>query len=392
MSNYTSCIPETHPSWVEINLAALENNLGLVKSIIGSKMKIIPSVKGNAYGSGIVETCKTLKKLGVYAVATGSFEDALRIRKSGNDIKIHMFAGNLPAGIRVMLEKNLILTVYNEMTATEISKQAKEKTPVFIKIDAGFSRLGVPLENAFAFIKKMSTYKNLYIEGIYTHLPFNTASGFEWAKEKVKEFDSLIALVKEKLDIFPPVIQALASSGIITGLNSTESTTFCVGHLIFGVSSGLDGVPSVIGDLTKFKPVFESVKSKIIHIRSHDVAKQAGNNGSLSIAKDAKTAVIPVGSYDGFREPANGQKEYVIIKGHKIPVIGFSQEFMTLDVSSLEKVNIGDEVTVIGRDGNENISALDIAKLWGTNDTIVMMTINERMPYRYNINETGGYE
>jgi alanine racemase len=388
MSNYTCCIPETHPSWVEINLAVLENNLGLAKNIIGSKMKIIPSVKGNAYGSGVVEVCKTLKKLGAYAVATGSFEDALRIRESGNDIKIHMFAGNLPAGIKVMLEKNLILTVYNEMTATEISKQAKEKTPVFIKIDAGLSRLGVPLENAFAFIKKMSTYKNLYIEGIYTHLPFNTASGFEWAKERVKEFDSLIALVKEKLDILPPVIQALASSGIITGLNSTESTTFCVGHLIFGVSSGLDGVPSVIGDLTKFKPVFESVKSKIIHIRSHDVAKQAGNNGSLSIAKDAKTAVIPVGSYDGFRPPANGQKEYVIIKGHKIPVIGFSQEFMTLDISSLEKVNIGDEVTVIGSDGNENINALDIAKLWGTNDTIVMMTLNERMPYRYNKNET----
>ena len=388
MSNYTSCIAETHPSWVEINLAVLENNLGLAKNIIGSKMKIIPSVKGNAYGSGVVEVCKTLKKLGVYAVATGSFEDALRVRESGNDIKIHMFAGNLPAGIKVMLEKNLILTVYNEMTATEISKQAKEKTPVFIKIDAGLSRLGVPLENAFAFIKKMSTYKNLYIEGIYTHLPFKTVSGFEWAKGRIKEFDSFIALVKEKLGISPPVIQVLASSGIWFGINSTESTTFCVGHLIFGVSSGLDGVPSVIGDLTKFRPVFESVKSKIIHIRSHDVAKQAGNNGSLSITKDAKTAVIPVGSYDGFRLPANGQKEYVIIKGHKIPVIGFSQEFMTLDISSLEKVNIGDEVTVIGSDGNENINVLDIAKLWGTNDTIVMMTLNERMPYRYNKNET----
>jgi len=388
MSNYTSCIPETHPSWVEINLAALENNFRLVKNIIGSKMKIIPSVKGNAYGSGVVEVCKTLKKLGVYAVATGSFEDALRVRESGNDIKIHMFAGNLPAGIKVMLEKNVILTVCNEITAAEISKQAKEKTPVFIKIDAGFSRLGVPLENAFAFIKKISTYKNLYIEGIYTHLPFKTVSGFEWAKERIKEFDSFIALVKERLGISPPVIQALASSGIITGLNSTESTTFCVGHLIFGISSGLDGVPSVIGDLTKFKPVFESVKSKIIHIRSYDVAKQAGNNGSLSIAKDAKTAVIPVGSYDGFRLPANGQKEYVIIKGHKIPVIGFSQEFMTLDISSLEKVNIGDEVTVIGSDGNENINVSDIAKLWGTDATVVVMMLNERMPYKYNKSTT----
>lgn len=387
MSNYTSRIPETHPSWVEINLAALENNLGLVKNIIGSKMKIIPSVKGNAYGSGIVETCKRLKELGVYAVATGSFEDALRIRESGNDIKIHMFAGNLPAGIKVMLEKNVILTVCNEMTAAEISKQAKEKTPVFIKIDAGFSRLGVPLENAFAFIKKISEYKNLYIEGIYTHLPFNTASGFEWAKERVEEFDSLIALVKEKLDISPLVIQALASSGTIAGLNSTESTTFCVGHLIFGVSSGLEGVPSVIGDLTKFKPVFESVKSKIIHIRNHNAAKQAGSDGSVAIAKGAKTAVIPVGSYDGFKAPVNGQKEHVIIKGHKIPVIGFSQEFMTLDVTSLEKINIGDEVILIGSEGNENINVSDIAKLWGTNTTVVLMTLNERMPYRYNVNK-----
>jgi len=380
MANNTNRIPETHPSWIEIDSTAIKHNYEFLRNIIGPKTKIIPSVKGNAYGSGIVETCKTLKKLGVYAVATGSFEDALRIRESGNDIKIHMFAGNLPAGIKVMLEKNLILTVYNEMTATEISKQAKEKTPVFIKIDAGFSRLGVPLENAFAFIKKTSTYKNLYIEGIYTHIPFNTLSGYEWAKERVEEFDSLIALVKEKLDISPPIIQALASAGVIAGLTSTECTAVCTGHLIFG---GLERVPPEIGDLTNFKQVFKSVKSKIIHIRTHSAARQVGNNGSISIAKGAKTAVIPIGFYDGFRTPINGKKEYVIIKGCKVPIIGFSQEYITIDVSTLDQVNIGDEVTVIGSEGNENISLSDIAKLWGTNSLNVLMSLNERMPYEY---------
>ena len=380
MSNHSNHILETHPSWVEINLDAIKHNFGLIKNIVGPKTKIISSVKGNAYGSGIVTACKILNKLGVYAVATGSFEDALRIRESSNDIKIHMFAGNLPAGVKFMLEKNMILTVYNEMTAAEISKQAKEKTPIFIKIDAGLSRLGVPIENALAFIEKISTYKNLYIEGIFTHLPFNTLSGFEWAKERLREFDSFIATVKEKLGICPPVVQAIASSGIIAGLNSKECTTVCVGHLIFG---GLERVPSEIGDLINFKPVFESVKSKIIHIINHSVAKQAGNGGSLPIVEGAKTAVIPIGFYDGFRMPVNGQKEHVIIKGHKVPVIGFTQEYMTLDVSNLKQINIGDEVTVIGTDANENIGLSDIAKLWGTNSLNVLMSLNERMPYIY---------
>jgi len=380
MSNNSNRILETHPSWVEVNSTAIKHNFELVKNIVGPKTKIIPSVKGNAYGTGIVSACKILKKLGAYAVATGSFEDAIRIRESGNDIKIHMFAGNLPAGVKFMLEKNLTLTVYNEMTVVEISKQVKEKTPIFIKIDSGLSRLGVPLENAFAFIEKISKYKNLYIEGIYTHISFNTPSGFIWAKERLREFDSFIASVKEKLGICPPVIQALASAGIIAGLNSTECTTVCVGHLIFG---GLARVPPEIGDLTNFRPVFKSVKSKIIHVRNHSVARQVGNNGSISIAKGAKTAVIPIGFYDGFRTPINGQKEYVIIKGCKVPIIGFSQEYITLDVSNLEQVNIGDEVTVVGSDGNENISLSDIAKLWGTNSLNVLMSLNEQMPYKY---------
>lgn len=380
MSNNTNRIFVTHPAWVEIDSTAIKHNYELVRNIVGSKTKIIPSVKANAYGMGTVVACKIFKKLGAYAVAMGSFEDAERVRESGNDIKIHMFGGNLPAGVKFMLKKNLTLTVYDDITAAEISKQGKEKKPIFIKIDSGLSRLGVPLENAFEFIEKISKYKNLYIEGIYTHIPFNTPSGLEWTKGRLKEFDSFIVSVREKLHICPPVIQAIASSGVIARISSTECTAVCVGHLIFG---GLDRVPLEIGDLKKFRPVFKSVKSKIIHIREHSVSGQVGNNGSIFIAKGTRTAVIPIGFYNGFRTPINEQKEYVIIKGCKVPIIGFSQEHATLDVSNLKQVSIGDEVTVIGSEGNESISLSDIAKLWGTNSLNVLTSLNERMPYKY---------
>ena len=368
----------THPVWMEIDLTALKSNFHEIKRLVGPEIKIIASLKGDAYGLGVVEITRALSNLGIYAIATGSFKDAVSIRKAGIKTKIQMFAGNLPEAIEELLRYDLIPTVYNMATAQAISGVAKAAVPIYIKVDAGLGRLGVPLDEAESFIKKVASLPNIFIEGIYTHLPFYDTAGRDWARSRLKEFDDLLSnLAKAGLRI--PVTQSLASSGLITGLKS-QCNAVCVGHLLYG---GLSRVTPDLADLSSFRPVMKTIKTRLIHIEQHLEEKAIGMGGSQIIKKGSITGVIPVGLYDGYRRPGKGKTAMVLIRGRRVPVLNVTLEYITLNLSGIENHKIGEEIVLIGQSEKERISLEEVAAWQNGSPLDVLMSFGGHLPCIY---------
>jgi len=255
---------------------------------------------------------------------------------------------------------------------------AIKQTNVFIKVDCGLGRLGVQVEEAEDFIKKIIALPNIFIEGIYTHLPFKNAAGLAWVQPKLRLFEQLLARLKS-VGIDPPVTQSIASSGIVCGVK-TACNSDCPGHLLYG---GLSRVTPDLGDLSGFDPVLKAVKSKLIHIECHSNDKTIGVGGCQSLKSGSITGVGPIGLHDGYRPAIPGQTAEMLIREQRVPVLSVSQECTVLDITAIHDPQLGEEVIVLGESGNGNIAIEEMPQWFGGIPLDVLMMFNERLPYRY---------
>jgi len=367
----------THPAWMEFDLGALAANYDALMRQVGPGVQMIASLKANAYGHGAVETAKVLASRGVFALSTGSFRDAVAIREAGLTMPILMFGGNLPEAAAQYLEHDLIPTVYNMETAHAVSKAATSPAPIYIKVDAGMGRLGVELTVAENFIRKVSTFNNIKIEGIYTHLSFKDTKGQEWSRRGIAQFNLLNERLREGgLDI--PVTQAVASANLMVG-HMDGSNAICPGALLYGLSA----VNPDLAQIEPFRPVLTAIKAQLIHIGTFPNDPALKEGGYHTVRKSDRTGVVPLGLYDGYRKPQDGASASVLINGKRRPLLGVSLEHLTFDLLGDETVKVGDTVTVLGTDGDDEISLAEMASWQGTGLNDLLMNFDKRLPRRY---------
>lgn len=367
-----------HPAWMEVDLDALAGNFQEVRRRVGPAIKIIGSVKGNGYGLGVAPVTRVLERLGAHAVATGSFRDAMAIRKAGLGVKVQMFPGHLPEGAAELLRHELIPSVYNLETAEAVSGAAATPAGVFVKVDGGLGRLGVPIEEAEEFVTRVARLRNIRIEGIFTHLPFSDAAGLEWARPRLERFDQLIARLKQA-GIEPPVTQSVASAGVVCGVR-TACNTVCTGHLLFG---GVARVTPDLADLSPFRPVLKAVKARLIHVQHHPAGKTIGAGGRQFLRGGSTTGVIAVGLYDGYRPAAPGQTAMMLVRGQRVPVLYVTQEYTVIDLTGIARPRLGEEVILLGPDGEGGITIEEVGGWFGANPLQVLMSFNERFRCYY---------
>jgi alanine racemase len=348
---------------MEIDLAALAHNLAILRARLGPERHIIAALKGDAYGHGIGPVAQRLALCGVHSLATGSLRDSAAIRDAGVELPILMFAGPLPEGMHALLERGLTPTVHDWTSARAISAAAKKPARVYVKVDVGLGRLGVPVADALDFIREVNALDHVVVEGVYTHLSFHDAAGREWARKRYAAFDRLLeALENEGIEV--AVTQALASAGLMAGLES-RANAVCPGSLLYGMSPVADDV-AVAGD---YRPVVRSIKSRLIHI---------GNP-----PERGRVGVVPLGIADGY-QPVNAEAPAcALVRGRRVPMHGVSLEYISLDLSELGDAEVGDEVTLLGADGGEEIALSDIAKWQGTAPHVCLMAFEGRLRARY---------
>ncbi|MCA6112808.1 alanine racemase [Bradyrhizobium cenepequi] len=371
-------VSPTRPNWVEVDLGALDHNMTVVRRMIGSNVRLHACIKSGAYGCDVLEVAKRFSDLGADALCCGSFDEAVMVRAALPNMQLIMFGATLPEGIPLYLQHGLTPTIHNIELAGAVSVSADKPTKVHIKVDAGGGRIGFPLHQAKSAISEIASMKNVVVEAVYTHVPFTDLSGKDFAQQKTTEFcDMVEALRSEGLGI--PVTQARASSGVIFGLQD-NCNAVAISSLLYGKASA----PRDLADFSSLRPALRAVKSQLIHVLpdfpGKTVGRTTGVHGRQAAPFSGATGVIPFGWRDGYAPSTSRQTAYVLMRGKRVPVLTVNSELSVIDLTDLPDPRIGEQVTIVGTDGDETITLDDLSEWQGSGQSAVLARMNNRSP------------
>ncbi|HVU09835.1 MAG TPA: alanine racemase [Phototrophicaceae bacterium] len=364
------------PSWVDIDLDALANNVRGLKSIIGDKVMLIAVVKANAYGHGAISVARTALLNGAEYLAVASMQEAVELRSAGIEAPILVMSYTPAQAIRQAVRQNITITLYDLDLAHAYDRAAREAggtLRVHVKVDTGMGRLGVMASDAMVFFRQILGLSHLEFEGIYTH--FSMADeDLSYTLEQVKTFKQILTPLRAAGFNFK-YIHAANSAGTLVS-KETHFNAVRTGLAMYGLSpSELAAVPS------DFRPVL-SWKTVVAQVKTLPPGHPVGYGGTYYAKDTERIAVIPVGYSDGLRRSPQ-YWGHVLVKGQFAPIIGrVSMEKTTINVTDIPDVSIGDEVVLIGRQGSQQITADEIARRLGTISYEVLCSVVPRAPRR----------
>ena len=365
------------PLAMEVDLDAIAQNLSVVRARAARGRTLIAVLKAGAYGHGAVEVARTVSAGGADLLATGSYDEATAIRAAGVDTPIVLLGSSLPEAATDIVREGFIPSVDRAEVVTAVSRVADAEAPIFVKVDGGFGRLGVPLRQARDFISWAASQPHIKVQGIHTHPTFADASGRQWASARIREFEGLIdELAADGIHV--PVTQALTSPGVVTGLTD-RLTAIAVGHLLFGL-------PPVASDLAEafqafgLRPALNAIRTKLVH-----VGRRPEGDTAASYLRDgvAMTGVMPLGLWLGYRSPLQDRVAAVLVRGRRVPVLRFCLDNSVLDLTGVEDASVSDEVVVLGPQGEERITLDEVAKWQGVSPLVVLTGLGARIPHHY---------
>lgn len=362
---------------VNINLDAIRSNINEIRRHLKKDTKLMVIVKADAYGHGAVAVSKALENGLADAFGVAIIEEAVELRKAGITKPILILGFTPKEQFDLVVSYDVIQTVYQYEMAQELSKEAIKQgktAKIHIKVDTGMSRLGFSdSQESITEIKKISTLKGLYIEGIFSHFANADEKDKSSVNDQIRRFNDFYRRLENE-GIHIPIRHMANSAGVIEFPDAQYEMVRC-GIVTYGL------YPSeyVNHSFANLIPAME-LKSHVVYIK--EVPPGTGiSYGSTYITKrKTKVATIPVGYADGYsRNLSNVGK--VIIRGKYAPIIGrICMDYFMVDVTDIEDVTQGDTVTLLGKDGDCVISAETLA-LWSHSFPYEMVcTVGKRIP------------
>lgn len=341
--------------WVEIYLDRLVNNYNIIKKKV-KKAKIMAAIKADAYGHGAIEVARTLELEGAYMFGVASLEEGIELRQAGITSKIIVLSPILYSQIDAALEFNLIPTISEIGFLRVLNKELKRlhtSILVHIEVDTGMTRTGIPYGDAVRAIRQINTSPRIKIDGIFSHFPLADNDG-AFTKKQIKEFSVLIRNLR-KLKIKPPLVHLANSSGVFMH-TASHFNLVRPGIALYGLTSS-----PIIHYAKSFLPVM-TLKSKVVNIRNVESHTSISYNHTFMTERKSKIATISVGYGDGYPRTLSNSGD-VLVRGKRAPIVGtVCMDLIMIDVSDIPNVKIGDIVTLIGKDGHEEITAEECAQ------------------------------
>ena len=377
------------PIYTEIDLNAFRHNLNAIKKILNPGTNIMAVIKADAYGHGADAIAYEALSMGATILAVARMNEAIDLRERAIDAPILLLSNDCSdENISKYFELNIRPTIHTFNDAKKLSLKAlsyNKKLKIHIKIDTGMGRLGFladgltkdqeyfPLVNE---IKKISELPLIEIEGIFSH--FANAD----AKDKTHAMDqlNLFLKLKDELQSILPykVLFHIANSAGIIDIPDSHLDIVRPGIITYGY------YPS--GDVQKnkvdLKPVL-SLKTKIIQLKHAGPGFKVSYGSDFITEKDTLIATVSAGYADGLNRLLSSKGE-MLVRGKRVPILGrVCMDLTMLDVTGVAGVSIDDEVVIIGKQGDEEISADEIAKKTGTISYEVLTSIGQRVPKKF---------
>jgi alanine racemase len=350
------------PNEVIIDLDAIRHNFREIRRLASPEKGIIAVIKADAYGHGMIPVAKTLEPERPDFFGVFELQEAVGLRQAGCRTPILVMMGFTAQDIGAIIEHRLTPSCFQQDMAEALSRKAIEKgrvVPVHIKVDTGMARLGVPWKQAATFVRNLAPLKGIRLQGIFSHLAVSDNPGDPFTDEQIERF-SLAVRQAHALGVCQDAVH-VANSGGILSKKGLEAGLIRPGICLYG-SPPAEGLDVPVG----LKPAM-TFRSRVIQVKTVSEDTPVSYGCTYRTAGKATIATIPVGYDDGYSRLLSNRAA-VLIRGKRVPVVGRVCMNLTMaDVSSVPGVRVGDEVILLGAQGQERITAEDMA---GMIDTI----------------------
>ncbi len=372
-------IDEYYRVYAKINLDCIYANMENMKANVNKNTQMVAVVKADGYGHGAIPIALTIDGL-VEAYAVATIEEAMNLRHHGIKKPIYLL-GFIPDGkIGLAIENDIRFAVFEVLQAEKISKKAKEigkDAIIHIKLDTGMGRIGfMPNEKSADDVIEISKLDYIKIEGIFTHFAKADEADKAAAHKQLEIYKDFIEkLEKRGLDIR---IKHCSNSAGIIDMPEANMNEVRAGIALYGMYPS----DEINKKAVTLYPALE-LKSHIIYIKEVEENTPIGYGGTFVTKRKTKVATIPVGYADGYPRSLSN-KGNVIVNGEYAPIIGrvCMDQFM-VDVTDIHTVGEGDDVTLVGKDGDACITVEEISEVAGTFNYEFVCDLGKRIPRIY---------
>ncbi len=366
------------PTWVEIDLSAIANNTRQIQDLVGPRVRILASLKADAYGHGALKVARTVLHNGASMIGVATVSEATPLREAGIGAPILVF-GYVPLWqMREAVRLGLTITLYSIEAAQALSRAAlalRKVVNVHLKVDSGMGRLGIRAEepeDVIQLAQEVAHLPGLVLEGIFTHFAMADTSNLAHARLQLNRFQHVLKVLEER-GLLPPLVHA-ANSAAVMSLPEAHFDMVRPGIALYGLD------PSAEVRLPEgFRPAL-SFKTQVAQVKAIPEGECISYGCTYRTERPTTVAVLPVGYADGFRRaPTNWGA--VLIHGQEAPLLGrVCMDQSIIDVSHIPQTRVGDEVVLIGRQGNVALTAEQVAQRLGTINYEVVSEILARVP------------
>lgn len=368
--------------YAQIDLDAIVHNLEHISRQIGAHARVLAVVKCDGYGHGsvpIAGAIENMETVGGYATATA--EEAMELRRAGIQKPILILGYTFPYAYEELIRQGVRLTVFREDTLERLESAAQrvgEKALVHVKVDTGMGRIGIPpQEEKLAFLQRIADSEYLELEGIFTHFARADERDMSYTLEQMERFNRFVALAQDRLGTRILCCHAANSAGIIR-MEEAHLDLVRAGIILYGLYPSED----MAGEANWLRPAL-SLHSHLVYIKEVSPGQSISYGGTFTADRKMRVGTVPVGYGDGYPRSLSG-RGYVLIQGRRAPILGrvCMDQFM-VDLSELPLAAEGEPVVLIGRDGQEEITAGELGALSGRFNYELMCDLSPRVPRVY---------
>lgn len=367
------------PVWSEIDLEAVRHNVGAMLDVV-SPAQLLAVVKADAYGHGAVPVARAALEAGAQWLGVALVEEGVALRDAGIDAPILVLSEPPPGAASAVVARGLTPVVYTHHGIEALAKAVadaggSEPLAVHLKVDTGMHRVGCAIDQAVAFAETITQLRELTLDGICTH--FAAADELEnpYTAAQAAMFDALLAQLEAR-GLRPRLVHAA---------NSAAALTFpAVRYDLVRVGIALYGVPPApeLGDRVQLRPAL-ALKAQVSFVKELAAGERLSYGLRYELARRSHVVTVPVGYADGVPRNLGALGGEVLIGGSRYPIAGtITMDQLMVDVGETT-VEVGDEVVLLGRQGDQEITASEWAERLGTIAYEIICQIGPRVPRRY---------
>jgi alanine racemase len=361
------------PTVLEIDLDAAADNVRAVRGLVGPERKIFAVVKADGYGFGAAEMGAVFVRNGADCLAVADLTEGVRLRQRGITAPILVYPNSLPEAAADALAHDLVPTLVDLDAARAYSEAAVGACEVFVKVDVGLERLGVPTEQAVKTILAMMELRHLRLGGICAHPHAEVGGDPAYADWQLGRFTGVVDELEARG--VPVPVRLLAATPFVLRFPHTYLNAVDPGRMLYGITFPGETPP------VPLRPTFRALTTRVIALKELSPRERFAELAPFPVTAPMRLGVVPMGSADGLRWLHAG---HVLVRGQSVPVIGSpSLEHTRIDLTGVPAASVGDEVVIIGRQGGLEISPAEVASRHGLGLHHVATTVGPRVARVY---------